>query len=91
MPQLMAMLTRKGWVNSARGAGGGVRLAVDPKGITVQQVIALSGDPVLIKGCVSGDPACRKSSECPLFPVWARAQASIDAVMRGSTIADLVE
>lgn len=91
MPQLMAILTRKGWVNSARGAGGGVRLAIDPRDVTVQDVIEVSGDPLLIKGCASPTGDCPQKPTCPLHPLWARAQASMDAVMRGATLADLMK
>lgn len=91
MPQLMAILTRKGWVNSVRGAGGGVRLAVDPKDVTVQDVIEVSGDPLLVKGCASPAADCPQKPTCPLHPLWARAQASIDEVMRGATLADLMK
>ncbi|MEX0974272.1 MAG: Rrf2 family transcriptional regulator [Bacillota bacterium] len=91
VPQLMAILTRKGWVNSARGAGGGVRLAIDPKNVTVQDVIGVSGDPLLVKGCASPTDDCPQKPTCPLHPLWARAQASLDAAMRGATLADLLK
>ncbi len=90
MPQLMAILTRKGWVDSARGAGGGVKLAVDPKNLTVQDVIDVSGDPLLVKACVSETYHCARKPTCSLFPLWERAQESMDAVMRGATLADLM-
>ena len=48
LPQLMSILSKKGWVNSARGAKGGVRLAVDPETVTVKDVIEVSGDPFLV-------------------------------------------
>ena len=89
MPQLMAMLTRAGWVTSARGSGGGVRLAADPKDITVKDVIELSGDPILIRTCVGTKPGCARSTTCPLHPVWARAQEFLDASLRETSIADL--
>ena len=89
MPQLMATLTRKGWVDSVRGAGGGVRLAIDPKDVTVEEVIHLSGDPLLVKSCaVAG--TCPKESTCVLHPVWVRAQASLHEALQGTTLADLL-
>ncbi|MGE5578478.1 MAG: RrF2 family transcriptional regulator [Bacillota bacterium] len=90
MPQIMAILTKKGWVDSARGAGGGVRLAVDPKSLSVQDVIEASGDPLLIKECALGVGKCPKQDTCPLHGIWQRAQDSIDRTMRGTTIADLL-
>jgi len=90
MPQIMAILTKKGWVDSARGAGGGVRLAVDPKSLTVQEVIDVSGDPLLVKECALNTGKCPKQDSCPLHGLWQRAQESLDHTMRGTTIADLL-
>ncbi|HOB21249.1 MAG TPA: Rrf2 family transcriptional regulator, partial [Bacillota bacterium] len=41
MPQIVAELVKKGWVESVRGPGGGVKLAVEPEEITVLDVISL--------------------------------------------------
>lgn len=90
MPQLMAILSREGWVQSIRGAKGGVRLAVDPGEVTVQDVIRLSGDPLLVKDCVASPGTCSKEAVCPLHPVWSRAQASLDEAIRGTTLANLL-
>jgi len=89
MPQLMAMLTRAGWVSSARGSGGGVRLAANPEDISLKDVIDLSGDPVAIRACVGDSPGCSRIETCPLHPVWERAQASLEASLSETSIANL--
>lgn len=89
MPQLMAALTRRGWVDSVRGAKGGVKLAVDPGSIRVQDVIDATGDEFRIKPCLDPDFPCQRKSVCPLFPVWEKAQASLRDIMESTTIADL--
>jgi Rrf2 family protein len=90
MPQIMAVLTRNRWVDSVRGAKGGVRLAVDPKDLRVQDVIEASGDPLLVKECALSTGDCPRKDICPLHGLWQRTQESIDRTMRGTTLADLL-
>lgn len=91
VPQLMAILTKKGWVDSVRGAGGGVHIVVAPKKVTVKDVLQVAEDPIVIKACLLDAHRCPKQKECPLHPVWERAQASVDAIMASTTLADLLK
>lgn len=91
MPQLMAVLTRRGWVASVRGARGGVRLVADPREITVKDVIEAAGERFLVKPCIDESHPCSRKQRCPLHEVWMRAQAQVDRVMESATIATLVE
>jgi len=90
MPQIMAILTKKGWVEAVRGAKGGVKLKVDPAQITVQDVIDISDNPFLIKPCILEGFQCPKKASCPLQEVWRRAQSNVEKVMKSTTLADLV-
>lgn len=90
LPQLMALLTKKGWVSSARGAGGGVKLAVDPGLISVRDVIDVSGDRLLVKPCVDEGYFCAKKSSCPLHALWVEAQSELNQRLSKITLADLV-
>lgn len=91
LPQLMSILSKKGWVNSARGAKGGVRLAVDPETVTVKDVIEVSGDPFLVKKCLDESYSCSERESCVLLPVWRKAQAELERSMASTTIAELAE
>lgn len=90
MPQIVAALARKGWVDASRGAGGGIRLVVDPATITIQDVIDMSNNPLLIKPCVSPDFYCPRKARCPLLPVWLKTQKQIEETMSSTTLADLL-
>lgn len=90
MPQVMSILSKKGWVESARGPGGGVRLAVDPAEVTIQDVIDVSGDPLVVKACVTDGFRCLKKEGCPLRSVWKEAQDRVTGLMKGTTLSDLM-
>ena len=91
MPQLMALLTNKGWVDSARGCKGGVRLVADPIEITVLDVAPVAGEPVIVKPCVSTHYHCDRKQICPLNELWLKVQASIDGIAEKTTLADLLD
>lgn len=91
IPQIVAQLTRKGWVEGMRGSGGGVRLAVNPEEISVAQVVEEVEGPIALSKCLVSDGFCEKLGACPLHQVWAKAQRQMVAVLAGTTIADLVK
>jgi Rrf2 family protein len=91
LPQLMSILSKKGWVDSARGAKGGVRLVIDPRTVTVQDVIEVSSNPLLVKKCLDESYSCSDRESCVLLPVWRKAQAELERSMASTTIAELAE
>lgn len=91
MPQLMALLTKTGWVDSARGCKGGVKLVADPGEITVSDVVEVAGEPLMIKPCVSLEYHCERKQGCPLNLLWVKAQMSVDRIAENTTLADLLE
>lgn len=91
LPQIVALLGAKGWVVGVRGPGGGVRLEVDPKSVTVKDVIELIEGPIAITKCLGAESDCPRGATCPLHPVWREAQGAFVEVLEKRTIADLVE
>ena len=91
MPQLMALLTKTGWVDSARGCKGGVKLVADPREITVSDVVEVAGEPPTIKPCVLPEYHCERKQVCPLNLLWVKAQMSVDHIAENTTLADLLE
>ena len=89
LPQIVASLVKKGWVESVRGPGGGVRLAVEPAQITVLDVIELF-EEVQVRQCVHDPGVCTRAASCPLRKVLGKAESQMQQVLRKSTIADLL-
>lgn len=90
IPQIVAELSRAGWVETSRGPGGGIRLAVDPAGITVADVIDLAEGGFTIKNCLVSARPCPLTESCPLYPVWLEAQHAVSGILASYSIADLV-
>lgn len=90
VPQIVAMLSRQGWVEGTRGVGGGVRLVADPARISLLDVIQLVEGPLRINRCLQSG-VCSRENNCTLRPVWTKAQAALTEAFRQTSIADLVE
>lgn len=78
-------------VLSARGAGGGYRLARPPEAITVAQVIsALEGQPALTE-CNSVTKKCAQDSVCAIRDNWRLINKVIFLALSSLTLADMTK
>lgn len=83
-------LVRSGVVESTRGKGGGIRLALAPEKIRVGEIVrAAEGDGPIVD-CLSDSPTCRITPVCKLTGVLVRAFDSLYEVLDEYTLADLV-
>ncbi|MDO9574602.1 MAG: Rrf2 family transcriptional regulator [Candidatus Contubernalis sp.] len=91
IPQITSVLTKKGWILSSRGPGGGLRIAVVPEELTVLEVMEALDNRLTVKECLFAEKICSQSEVCPLFPLWKNIQQGIQDVVKSTTIADLVK
>jgi len=84
-------LAREGVLVSARGRGGGFRLAIDPARLTLLRVIEpfdrLSGE----RSCLLGRPECSDRNPCPAHHQWRSVSGRVSTFFRERTVADLVK
>ena len=84
-------LTSKGWLEGRRGAGGGVRLAVDPSSLSVGQVVR-ELEPMELVECFSAEGnTCRLDPSCRLKAALRKASKAFLAVLDEVTLADLAK
>ncbi len=88
VPQITAMLSKKGWIEGTRGVGGGIRLITDPATISILDVIELVEGPIYLNHCLKSG-ACSGRQGCSLRQVWSQAQDALLEVFRHATIAQL--
>jgi Rrf2 family transcriptional regulator, iron-sulfur cluster assembly transcription factor len=87
--KLFKPLVQQGIINSTRGVSGGVRLARDPKEITVLEVVEALEGPLALNDCLLDDSACEFLSECGMHDVWEEAQAAMAKVLRSKNLTNL--
>ena len=84
-------LAAEGYVEATRGRGGGMRLAVAPKDISVGGLLRKSeaGSP-LVECLSDGGGCCALTPACGLLPYLAEAQEAFFAVLDDRSLADVM-
>jgi len=96
LEQLFGKLRREGLVTSARGPGGGYRLARSSDAITVADVVVAVDEPIRATRCEEGSAGCRndvgrqRQERCQTHDLWDELGRQILLFLEGVTLADVV-
>ena len=92
LEQIVAQLSRAGFVKSIRGAQGGYRLVMEPKDYTVGMILRQIEGNLSSVSCLEESPnKCRRCNNCVTLEVWQQINDAVDAVIDNITLQDLVE
>ena len=86
-------LVKAGMIESVRGAAGGMRLIVDPKEVTLLQIVETMQGPVRIAtcdtaGCENG--VCERMETCGFNPIWRGACKMLNEYFSSVTLHDII-
>ena len=84
-------LTRERILFSARGKGGGFRLAADPKRLTLLEVVEPFDRLSAERRCLLGRAACDDRNPCPAHHRWKAVSTQVADFFRKTTVAELIE
>ncbi len=90
LEQLFSKLKRRGLVESARGPGGGYRLAFPPEEITIAKVIYSVDEPIDVTRC-HGKQNCQGDLRCLTHDLWMELNLHISGFLNGITLGDLIK
>jgi Rrf2 family iron-sulfur cluster assembly transcriptional regulator len=90
LEQLFGPLRRAGLVTSARGPGGGYRLARQAARISIAEIILAVDEPIQATRCKEGSPGCLAGQRCLTHDLWAELGDQIRLFLEGVTLADVV-
>ena len=93
LEQLFARLRRKGLVKSARGPGGGYRLALSPAETSVGAIVVAVDEPLKVTRCAAaGGTGCMPGGEqCVTHHLWEELGLQIQTFLDGVSLADVLE
>lgn len=91
LEQLFGPLRRAGLVASARGPGGGYRLAKPPERISIAAIVQAVDEPIQATRCGEGVPGCLGGERCLTHDLWAELGVQIQLFLEGVTLADVVD
>lgn len=91
LEQLFGPLRRAGLVASARGPGGGYRLARPAAEIPIAAIVDAVDEPIRATRCEDGVPGCIGGRRCLTHDLWAELGEQIRVFLQGVTLADVIE
>ena len=83
-------LVQAGIIESLRGVRGGMRLKVDPKDVTIRQIVEAVQGPLVMNDCTAEDGICPRMDECCYHPLWIGAQELLRNYLDSVTLDDVV-
>ena len=102
LEQLFGKLRRAGLVASARGPGGGYRLALMSEDIPIAAIVAAVDEPIRATRCETGRGGCMAGStgegtngaitgeKCQTHDLWFELGRQIELFLTGVSLADVV-
>jgi Rrf2 family iron-sulfur cluster assembly transcriptional regulator len=91
LEQLFGGLRRAGLVSSARGPGGGYRLARPAAAIPISDIVGAVDEPISATRCEEGSPGCLAGERCRTHDLWAELGAQIALFLGSVSLEDVVE
>jgi Rrf2 family protein len=89
--QIARSLKDAGFIHAAPGAHGGYRLARDPAGLNLDDILtALEGEIALVD-CGPRPASCRRSADCVARTVWAELTQKFRSTLAEVRLTDLMQ
>jgi Rrf2 family iron-sulfur cluster assembly transcriptional regulator len=90
LEQLFGPLRRAGLVTSARGPGGGYRLARPSAQISISDIVYAVDEPIQATRCEEGAPGCLAGQRCLTHDLWAELGDQIRLFLEGVSLQDVI-
>lgn len=91
LEQLFARLRRKGLVKSARGPGGGYRLARTAVETSIADIVHAVDEPLRATRCEKQGPGCMiRGERCLTHDLWADLGDRIEDYLASVSLADVI-
>jgi len=91
LSKVLVRLSQANLVRTYRGATGGAHLARPPEKINLLEVVEAMQGPLVLNECNIEYPTCPHPENCRISPIWQEAKANLEALLRGTTLADLLK
>jgi Rrf2 family transcriptional regulator, nitric oxide-sensitive transcriptional repressor len=88
--KVVHQLAQRGYVETVRGKGGGLRLAMAPEDIHLSRVLEGAEGGVALLDCLDREGICCIQPSCRLMGILREAQQAMYAVLEKYTLADLL-
>ena len=83
-------LAKEGILTAVTGPGGGYRLALAPKDISLLSIITAIESEDVFKKCILGLRVCSDRNPCPVHSSWKKLRGSMMKEMESKNLAQLM-
>ncbi|OGC11428.1 hypothetical protein A3K48_02815 [candidate division WOR-1 bacterium RIFOXYA12_FULL_52_29] len=88
--KLTRLLARRGFISTRKGKGGGLKLARDPKKISLVEVIEAVEGPIMLNHCLFNRKNCRFSVKCRVRKTLCSVQKMMKQMLAERSIHDML-
>ena len=88
--QIVSMLNKAGYLQTARGNNGGYKLNRKPEEYKVGDILRASEGDLAPIVCLEEDGACDRKDKCITFSFWEGLDKAINDYVDSKTLADLI-
>jgi len=89
--KIAQQLSRAHFIEIVQGAGGGYRLLVDPRELTLLAVVEAVTGEIVLNDCQLMPGSCFRSPTCSVHRIWEKARDQLRQTLREATFATLLE
>ena len=84
-------LAQRGYIETVRGKGGGLRLVRKPDTVNIGEMIRYSEGNTTLLPCMDNEESCCIRPNCKLMGILREAQVALFTVLDKYTLADLLQ
>ena len=87
--RLLTKLSKRKFIKSNKGRGGGFSLSKKPNKIFLSEIIEYTQGLEVFESCIFGFENCLLSEECAMHDKWNEAREKIKEILRTTSLADI--
>jgi Rrf2 family protein len=89
LTKIISQLSIAGILHTSRGSRGGVKLAREPKNITLLEVVEAIDGPIQLNECVEANGICSFEENCSMRLVWCDVQNELVKKLKNTNFRQL--
>lgn len=91
LEQIIAMLNKAGYLETARGNTGGYKLARKPSEYIIGDILKSTEGDLTPIDCLIEEGKCRRKDECKTYSFWKGLDDVINEYVNNKTLEDLIK
>lgn len=91
LEQIIAMLNKAGYLETARGTAGGYKLAKKPSECIVGDILKATEGNLTPIDCLTEEGKCERQNDCKTYSFWKGLDDVINEYVNNKTLEDLMK